>query len=93
LEKQTGSQLPVKEYSMTIHLLEGTLEVDIFYECEDQDLEDNICIRVIERCPPEEKLLKVGQTHLYLTAAQARQLGEMLLHAASHSNGERFIEE
>jgi len=71
---------------MTIHLLEGTLEVDIFYECEDQDLDDNVCIKIIERCPPEERLLRAGNTHIYLTSAQARKLGELLLAAASHSN-------
>jgi len=71
---------------MTIHLLDRTLEVDIFYECEDQDLDDNVCIRIVESCPPTEKLLRVGETHIYLTAAQARELGEMLLAAASHSN-------
>lgn len=71
---------------MTIHLLEGTLEVDIFYECEDQDLDDNVCIKIVESCPPEERLLRAGSTHIFLTAAQARELGEMLLAAASHSN-------
>ena len=71
---------------MTIHLLEGTLEVDIYYECEDQDLEDNVCIKIVERCPPEERLLRSGKTHIYLTAEQARELGEMLLAAASHSH-------
>lgn len=70
---------------MTIYLLDGTLEVDIFYECEDQDLEDNVCIRVIESCPPEERLLRSGKTHIYLTPSQARKLGEMLLSAATQS--------
>jgi hypothetical protein len=70
---------------MTIYLLDGTLEVDIFYECEDQDLEDNVCIRVIESCPPEERLLRAGKTHIYLTPVQARKLGEMLLSAATKS--------
>lgn len=73
---------------MTIHLLEGTLEVDIFYESEDQDLDDNVCIKIVERCPSEERLLRAGKTHIYLTSAQARELGEMLLAAASHSNGD-----
>jgi len=71
---------------MTIHLLDGTLEVDIFYECEDQDLDDNICISVVESCPPSEKLLRAGETHLYLTAAEARELGERLLAAANRSD-------
>ncbi len=71
---------------MTIHLLDGTLEVDIFYECEDHDLDDNICISVVERCPPSEKLLRAGETHLYLTAAEARVLGERLLAASIKSD-------
>jgi hypothetical protein len=70
---------------MTIYLLDGTLEIDIFYECEDQDLKDNVCIMVIESCPPEERLLRAGKTHIYLTPAQARKLGESLLNAAAQS--------
>ena len=70
---------------MAIHLLDKTLQIDIFYECEDQDLEDNICLTVIERCPPAEKLLRSGETHLYLTPAEARALGETLLVAADRS--------
>lgn len=70
---------------MTIYLLDETLQIDIFYDCEDQDLEDNLCIRVIESCPPEEKLLRAGQTHIYLTPEQARKLGAALLQAAHHS--------
>jgi len=70
---------------MTINLVEGTLEVDIFYECEDQDLDDNVCIRIVESCPPDEKLLRAGKTYIYLTAAHARELGEMLLNAAAQS--------
>ena len=70
---------------MTIRLLDGTLQVDIFYDCEDQDLEDNICISVIERCPPAERLLRSGETHLFLTPGEAQALGEALLTAAKHS--------
>lgn len=70
---------------MTIFLVDDTLQVDIFYACDDQDLEDNICIKVVERCPPEERLLCAGHTHIFLTPDQARQLGEMLLQAANHS--------
>jgi len=70
---------------MSIHLLEGTLQIDIFYECEDQDLEDNICVSVIEDCPEDEKLLYAEKTHIYLTPDEARELGEALLTAAAHS--------
>jgi hypothetical protein len=74
---------------MTILLLEGTLQIDIFYDCEDQDLEDNICIQVTERCVPEERLLRAGQTHIFLTSGQARELGEALLTAAHKSETEQ----
>jgi len=70
---------------MTIYLLEGTLQIDIFYDCEDQDLDDNVCVQVIERCAPEERLLRAGQTHIFLTPGQARELGEALLGAAHKS--------
>ncbi len=70
---------------MTIYLLDKTLQIDIFYESEDKDLEDNICVSIIERCPPQERLLNAGETHIFLTPSQARQLGEALLEAADHS--------
>lgn len=71
---------------MSIYLLEETLQIDIFYECEDQDLEDNICISIVERCAPEERLLCAGETNLYLTPQEARQLGEALIEASHHSD-------
>jgi hypothetical protein len=70
---------------MTIYLLDKTLKIDIFYECADQDLEDNICVTIIEECPPQERIMQAGTTHLFLTADQAQQLGEALLAAAEHS--------
>ena len=71
---------------MTIHLLDKTLQIDIFYECEDQDLEDNVCLTIVETCPPGEKILRAGKTHLFLTPTEARALGEALLIAASRSD-------
>ncbi|MBG0787559.1 MAG: hypothetical protein H0S79_20915 [Anaerolineaceae bacterium] len=71
---------------MTIHLLDKTLQIDIFYECEDQDLEDNVCLTIVESCPPGEKILRAGKTHLFLTPTEARALGEALLTAASRSD-------
>ena len=70
---------------MSIYLLDKTLQVDISIECEDLELEDTICISVIESCPPAEKLMRVGQTHLFLTPDEARILGEALLEAAERS--------
>jgi len=73
---------------MTINLLEGTLQVDVFYECDDRDLDDNICLAIVESCPPEERLMRAGKTHIYLTPNQASELGELLLKAANHSLSE-----
>lgn len=70
---------------MTIHLLDETLQIDIFYECEDEDLEDNICLTIIESCPPAERVLRSGKTYLYLTPDEARTLGEALLEAMNRS--------
>ncbi len=70
---------------MTILLLDGTLKIDIFYECDDQDFEDNICVSVIESCPANERLLRAGETNIFLTRDQAQALGEALLAAAQHS--------
>jgi len=70
---------------MAIELLDGTLQIEIFYDCEDQDLEDNICISIVERCPPAERLLRAGQTNVFLTSDQARELGQALITAAQRS--------
>lgn len=72
---------------MTIHLLDKTWQIEIFYDHEDRDLEDNICVAIVERCPPSERLLRVGKTHLYLTPAEAQALGEGLLKAVAQSIG------
>ncbi|MDY6866511.1 MAG: hypothetical protein SVT56_01180 [Chloroflexota bacterium] len=74
---------------MSIYLLDKTLQVDIFYECEDHDLEDNICISIVERCPPGEQLLRAGETHLYLTPDEARQAGQALLAAVEKSESNK----
>jgi hypothetical protein len=70
---------------MTIYLLDKTLQIDIFFESADKDLEDNVCMSIIEICPPQERIMRLGETHLFLTADQARQLGEALLQASELS--------
>jgi hypothetical protein len=71
---------------MTIYLLDKTLQIDIFFECADQDLEDNICMSIIEICPPQERIMRSGETHVFITHDQAWQLGEALLKAAQQSH-------
>ena len=68
-----------------ILLLDETLIVEVFYACEDADLVDNICLKVVEDCAEEEKVFRHEESHLFLTADQARALAEALLTAADKS--------
>ena len=44
-----------------------------------------ICLCIEESCPPEEKLFRADEVHMYLTPMQARQLGLALVQAAKLS--------
>ncbi|MPM52266.1 hypothetical protein SDC9_99023 [bioreactor metagenome] len=68
-----------------IYLLDDSLELEIFFSSEDCDLEDNICLRVMESCPEDEKIFKHDESHLFLTRKQARALADALLNAARSS--------
>jgi hypothetical protein len=68
-----------------IELLDNTLLVEVRYVCEDQDLADNICIKVTETCPEEEKIFMHDESHLYITQEQAVALAEALLKAVEQS--------
>lgn len=70
---------------MGIALLDESLWVDVFYESTDSGFEDNVCIRMIEDCPDEEKLFITDETNIYITADQARQIAKLLMEAAEHS--------
>jgi hypothetical protein len=71
---------------MTINLLDGSLQVNIFYDPKDCRYEDNICVCLKENCPEDEKILYAGETNVYLTAEQARQLADDLLKTAEQSS-------
>jgi len=71
---------------MTIQLLDGSLEVNIFYENKDSQYDDNICVCIKEICPEEEKILYAGETNIYLTSEQARQVAQALLTVADQSS-------
>lgn len=68
---------------MPILLLDNTVTVDIFYDPDDREFDDNICFRLVEDCEDEEKILIHDETNIYLTADQARQLAEALLSAVA----------
>lgn len=56
---------------MSISLLDGGLQLNIYYEESDREFDDDICIRIIEDCPEDERVLKFDETHLYITPDQA----------------------
>jgi hypothetical protein len=72
---------------MAIHLLDGSLIVEINYDQADSDLPDNICLTIYESCPADEKIMIAGETHIFLTPGQANQLAACLLKAAGESKG------
>ncbi|UCH60157.1 MAG: hypothetical protein JSV61_01420 [Anaerolineales bacterium] len=75
---------------MILHLLDDSLQVQVFYEEPDCDFEDNVCISLVEDCPEEEKIFIHDETNIFLTVDQAEKLAELLLTAAKNS---RFARE
>ncbi len=70
---------------MTIYLLDHSLKVDVFFDHDDCDYNDNVCVSIVESCPDEERIFKYDELNLYLTSEEARQLGEALLSASKES--------
>ena len=70
---------------MTITLLDGSLKMDVFYDCKDSQFDDHICLKVVEDCPEDEKIFYAGETNIYLTAEQAQQISDALLKAVHQS--------
>ena len=56
---------------MSVSLLDNSLKVGIYFEESDRDFDDDICISFSEDCPPEEKLFRADETHIYVTPDQA----------------------
>ena len=70
---------------MPIYLLDDSLKVEVFFEADDSDFDDNICMKLEESCLEDEKILCAEEVEIYLTAQQARQLGMALIQAAEQS--------
>ena len=70
---------------MSIHLLENTLKVNVYYDEKDCAYDDNICVSIVEDCPEEEKIFRADETNMYLTPEQAIQLIQVLKAATSES--------
>ena len=71
---------------MAIELLNGSLKIEIFFEKNDKEYEDNICIRACEYGPEDEKIFYASETNIFINTEQARELAEMLITAADHSS-------
>lgn len=70
---------------MLITLLDDSLKIDVTYEPSDKDYEDNVCLRMWEDCPEDEKVFYASETNLYITPEQARAFADALLKAADCS--------
>ena len=70
---------------MGINLLDNSLKIDVFFDQQDETFKDNICLRIKEKCPDEERVFREEESNLYLTAKQACQLAKSLLKAAKCS--------
>jgi hypothetical protein len=74
-------RFPVKP----ILLLDKSLQVEVSFSKEDCGFEDNICILFEECCPEDEKVFKHGESHIFVTCAQARELAAALTAAIEES--------
>ena len=54
-----------------ITLLDGSLKLTIFYDADDKEYDDNICLRYLEDCPDPERLFRIEDTSFYITPEQA----------------------
>lgn len=70
---------------MILHLLDDSLQVQVFFEEPDCDFADNVCISFVEDCPEEEKLFIHDETNMFITPEQAEALARQLLTAAEQS--------
>ena len=54
-----------------IPLVDNTLKLSIYFDVNDSEYEDNICLRFQEDCPEAERLFRIEDTSFYITAEQA----------------------
>jgi hypothetical protein len=71
---------------MAIEILNGSMKIEIFYDRQDRDYEDNICVCIKEAGPEDEKIMYANETNMFITADQARRLADMLLKSADQSD-------
>ena len=70
---------------MAIYLLDESLKIEIHYDHDDCGFDDNICVRISEDCPSDEKLMVADETNMFITIQQAMGLSKALETAALQS--------
>jgi hypothetical protein len=73
------------QMNKSIYLLDRSLKVNVYFEPEDRDFNDNICVSCCEECADNEKIFVADETNIYLSHEQAMQLAEALMQAVSES--------
>ena len=66
---------------MAIDIVDNSIKFEVFADPDDPEFDDDICFRFTETCPEEEKVFYGGETNLYVTRAQAKQIAEEILKA------------
>ena len=56
---------------MSISILDNSIKIEIYYDESISDFDDDICIRLKEECPVDEKILISDITNIYITPEQA----------------------
>jgi hypothetical protein len=69
----------------SIYLLDRSLKLDVYFDSEDSQFSDNICMSICEDCPDGEKIFVADETNIYLSSEQAQQLADALLQAIQRS--------
>ena len=71
---------------MAIEILNGSLKIEVFFDKNDKEYEDNICVCVHESGPEDEKIFYANETNIFISAEHARELAKMLNTAADQSS-------
>jgi hypothetical protein len=71
---------------MAIEVLNGSLKIDVYFDKDDKEYDDNICVSLKEYGPEDEKIFYAGETDIFITPDEARKLAEMLIAAAEISS-------
>jgi hypothetical protein len=70
-----------------ITLLDNSLKLTIYYDDNDHEYEDNICLHFEEDCPEAERLFRIEDTSFYVTPEQAALIVLQLSRALEAARG------